>query len=72
MSRTSIDKQSSDLVEAYPDEKVGTHNIDQHLQIEIPESLRGLSEEEIAAIDKAATKKLDILLMPILVILYIL
>ena len=71
MSRTSIDKHQNDLLESYP-EKHLDDAIDRHLDIEVPESLRGLSEEEIAAIDKSATKKLDILLMPILVVLYIL
>lgn len=73
MSRNSLEKQSNDLVESFPDEKhVDDDDVDKHLQIQIPASLRGLSPEEIAVIDKAATRKLDILLMPILVILYIL
>ncbi|WVQ84672.1 hypothetical protein IAT38_006827 [Cryptococcus sp. DSM 104549] len=47
-------------------------SIDRHLAVRLPESLVGLSAEEIERIDKAATRKLDILLMPILVVLYIL
>lgn len=47
-------------------------NVDRHLAVQLPEVLQGLSKEEIIAIDNAATKKLDILLMPILVVLYIL
>ncbi|OCF61388.1 nicotinamide mononucleotide permease [Kwoniella mangroviensis CBS 10435] len=47
-------------------------NVDRHLAVQVPESLRGLSEDEIAKIDKAATRKIDILLMPTLVALYIL
>lgn len=46
--------------------------VDRHLATQVPEILRGLSEEEIAAIDKSTTRKLDILLMPTLVSLYIL
>lgn len=72
MTRNSLEKPSDDLVESFPEEKVSDDHVDKHLQIEVPESLRGLSAEEIAVIDKAATRKLDILLMPILVILYIL
>lgn len=71
MSRTSLDKHQTDLLESYPEKQLDDV-VDRHLDIEVPESLRGMSEEEITAIDKAATKKLDILLMPILVVLYIL
>lgn len=46
--------------------------IDRHLATQVPEILQGLSEDEIAAIDKSTTRKLDILLMPTLVALYIL
>ncbi|WVR00120.1 hypothetical protein IAU59_007262 [Kwoniella sp. CBS 9459] len=52
--------------------KFNDGDVDRHLAVQLPESLQGLSAEEIAAIDKAATKKLDILLMPVLVFLYIL
>ncbi|WWC64478.1 uncharacterized protein I303_107088 [Kwoniella dejecticola CBS 10117] len=47
-------------------------NIDRHLAVQVPESLQGLSDEELDRIDKAATRKVDILLMPTLVALYIL
>ena len=46
--------------------------IDRHLAITKPDILAGLSEEETAALDKSTTRKLDILLMPTLVALYIL
>lgn len=48
------------------------NSIDRHLQVELPASLVGLSEAELAEVDRRATKKLDILLMPTLVSLYIL
>jgi hypothetical protein len=41
--------------------------VDRHLQVQIPEVLRGLSPEQIAEIDRKATWKLDVLLMPVLV-----
>ncbi|WVR07590.1 hypothetical protein IAU60_004632 [Kwoniella sp. DSM 27419] len=47
-------------------------DIDRHLEVKLPESLQGLSPEEIDVIDRAATRKLDILLMPVLIALYIL
>lgn len=46
--------------------------VDRHLAITKPAILEGLSEEETAALDKSTTRKLDILLMPTLVALYIL
>ena len=46
--------------------------VDRHLAVQLPEVLRDLSPEELAAIDKSATRKLDILLMPTLMVLYIL
>lgn len=46
--------------------------IDRHLAVKIPDSLVGLSPEEVNAIDKKATLKLDLLLMPVLMALYIL
>lgn len=46
--------------------------IDRHLAVKLPDSLIGLSDEEMAALDKSATRKLDTLLMPVIVILYIL
>jgi hypothetical protein len=45
---------------------------DRHLAVEMPASLVGLTDEEREAVDRAATRKLDILLMPTLVALYIL
>lgn len=73
MSRPSLEKKlSNDQVESSYPEKTLHDDVDRHLQIEVPASLQGLSDDEIAKIDKEATRKLDILLMPILVILYIL
>jgi hypothetical protein len=71
MSRTSLEKDTNDHFDSY-NEKANGDDVDRHLQVQLPESLQGLSADEIAKIDKEATRKLDILLMPILVILYIL
>lgn len=46
--------------------------VDRHLALEKPAILQDLSDEETAALDKETTRKLDILLMPTLVVLYIL
>ena len=47
-------------------------DVDRHLALQKPEILQGLSDAETAALDKATTRKLDILMMPTLVLLYIL
>ncbi|ODN99098.1 hypothetical protein I350_07253 [Cryptococcus amylolentus CBS 6273] len=47
-------------------------DIDRHLAVQVPASLQGLSVEEVEAIDKRATRKLDLLLMPVLLVLYVL
>ena len=46
--------------------------LDRHLAVEMPASLVGLSEAEMAVMDKSMTKKVDLLLMPVLITLYIL
>jgi MFS family permease len=46
--------------------------VDRHLAVKYPESLVGLSEAELAAVDRKATRKIDILLMPTLMALYVL
>jgi len=71
ISRTSLEKDTKDHLDTFNEKEQGD-DVDRHLQVQLPESLQGLSAEEIAKIDKEATRKLDILLMPILVILYIL
>ncbi|KAL7410787.1 major facilitator superfamily domain-containing protein [Mrakia frigida] len=45
---------------------------DQGLGVVLPQSLVNLSEEELAAINKRVTRKIDWLIMPAMVILYIL
>ena len=47
-------------------------DIDRHLKVRIPASLINLSPEELAEVDRKATRKLDLLLLPVLVSLYIL
>jgi hypothetical protein len=71
MADNNEKRLSVDNLESLP-QKFQEDDIDRHLDLQVPESLRSLSAEEIAVIDKAATRKLDILLMPILIILYIL
>ncbi|WRT70135.1 uncharacterized protein IL334_007129 [Kwoniella shivajii] len=69
------DKASVKEIEQTHNEVAGRQfgdDIDRHLAVQLPESLQGLSAEEIEKIDKAATRKLDLLLMPVLVALYIL
>lgn len=46
--------------------------IDRHLAVRFPDSLVGLSDAEIDAVDRAATRKVDILLIPTLMFLYVL
>lgn len=53
-------------------EKMADDHVDRHLAVEIPATLVHLSPEELAAVEKKATWKLDILLMPALVVLYVL
>lgn len=45
---------------------------DRELAVKIPASLVGLSQSEISAIDRRTTRKLDILLVPTLLWLYVL
>lgn len=46
--------------------------VDRHLAVKFPPSLQGLSEAEIAEIDRKATRKMDILMIPTLMSLYVL
>lgn len=46
--------------------------VDNTLAVTLPPSIAALSEEERVALDKAVTRKVDLLLMPALVSLYIL
>ncbi|MDA4808788.1 hypothetical protein NY486_23295, partial [Enterobacter hormaechei] len=45
---------------------------DRHLQIELPASLQNLDEAEMSRLDTKITRKIDFVLMPILIILYVL
>jgi predicted GNAT superfamily acetyltransferase len=45
---------------------------DDHLAVHLPASLAGLSEEEREAAAKRATRKVDIMLIPALTLLYLL
>lgn len=45
---------------------------DRHLAVEVPAAIAALSEPDRVALDKATTRKVDLLLMPALVVLYIL
>ncbi|BEJ12346.1 hypothetical protein CspHIS471_0208060 [Cutaneotrichosporon sp. HIS471] len=51
---------------------VDTDGVDRHLAVKYPESLVGLSEAELDAVDRRATRKIDLLLMPTLMALYVL
>ncbi|WWC91810.1 uncharacterized protein L201_006757 [Kwoniella dendrophila CBS 6074] len=62
-----VEKHTEDVGVPYLGE-----NVDRHLAVQLPSSLQGLSEDELTVIEKAGTRKVDILLMPTLVALYIL
>ncbi|KAI9632058.1 putative nicotinamide mononucleotide permease [Dioszegia hungarica] len=76
MSRLDDEKYDADHASLAGEPGLGKtehdDGVDRHLAITKPAILEGLSDEEIAAIDKRTTRKLDILLMPTLVCLYIL
>lgn len=67
---------STDLEKKVSAEHIDTlkpvDSIDRHLEVTLPAALEGLSDDEIAELDKRATRKIDILLMPTLIILYVL
>lgn len=72
-------EEGRQAVPTYDDEKMSIKQYDHspgevnhHLAVQMPAELAALSPEELAEVDRKATKKLDILLMPILVALYIL
>ncbi|GMK56861.1 hypothetical protein CspeluHIS016_0307010 [Cutaneotrichosporon spelunceum] len=46
--------------------------VDDHLAVQLPDSLAGLSEEEREEVAKRATRKIDIMLIPALTLLYLL
>lgn len=56
----------------HADEKALDDGVDRHLEVHVPESLRGLSQDELAAMDRKITRKMDYTLMPILIWLYVL
>ncbi|WWC71194.1 uncharacterized protein I206_105147 [Kwoniella pini CBS 10737] len=70
-------KSFSHQIETADDDHTATaekhdEDVDRHLAVRCPESLRHLSPEETAVMDRRITHKLDILLMPVLMALYIL
>lgn len=69
---SNIDIEKSVLAEVRSVESIGKDVEDDHLAVHLPESLRGLSEAERHALDKAVTRKVDMLLMPAVFILYVL
>jgi hypothetical protein len=75
MSRLDDEKYDADHASLAGEPGLGKTDhddgVDRHLAITKPAILEGLSDEAIAAIDKRTTRKLDILLMPTLVCLYI-
>ncbi len=56
----------------HADEKALSDGVDRHLEVHLPEALRGLSQDELAAMDRRITRKMDLTLMPILIWLYVL
>ena len=46
--------------------------IDRHLEVHMPEILRGLSPEEIDRLDKYVTRKLDLTMLPVVMFMFFL
>lgn len=63
-------KFSADHVEH--DIKHTDDGIDRHLQVQRPASIQGLTDAELHALDRKVTHKMDLVLMPILIVLYVL
>lgn len=72
MSKIEDEKYDPEHASIAEQAKDHADGVDRHLAITKPEILEGLSDEELAALHKSTTKKVDILLMPTLVALYIL
>jgi hypothetical protein len=47
-------------------------SVDRHLAVHVPASLAGLTEAELEPLDKTVTKKVDLLLLPGLILLFVL
>lgn len=62
-------KVSSDHVEQ---EVKRADDIDRHLQVLRPASLQGMTDAELHTMDRKVTRKMDLTLMPILIMLYVL
>lgn len=65
------DTEKASIKHVEPGE-VDLDGVDRHLAVTYPDSLVGLSDEELADVDRRATRKMDILLMPTLMALYVL
>lgn len=66
VEKKHADLEHSEVKHIYDD------GIDRHLEVHRPESLRGMSDAELQAMDKRVTRKMDMCLMPILISLYVL
>lgn len=62
-------KSTTDKIE---DDELDKHQDEHDDIVHYPECLRGLSDEEILRLGKKTTMKMDIVVMPALVIMYIL
>jgi len=72
MKNLDIEKSSSENIEVADVKEMLDTDVDHSLEARMPASLASLSEGELAAINKKATRKIDILLMPTLIFLYVL
>ena len=46
--------------------------VDRHLEVHMPQILRGLSPEEIDRLDKSVTRKLDLTMLPVVMFMFFL
>jgi hypothetical protein len=70
MSATREKMEKADVTTTLEDGS--TKEKPEHLEIVLPESLRNISPEEHARLEKALIRKIDLRIMPMLVLMYIL
>ncbi|EDK40974.1 hypothetical protein PGUG_05072 [Meyerozyma guilliermondii ATCC 6260] len=75
-SKDKADKIDTSYVEDLEEEEVKrvatVENVELERNLELPESLQHMSEEEFAAFEKKTKRKIDLRLLPMLVLIYIL
>jgi hypothetical protein len=73
MSDVPVDKTSKGDETGSADEKVATANVEDNrpLRLQAPEFIRSLSPEEREHLEKRLKRKIDIRLLPAIIIMYI-